>query len=402
MIEEAGQTGGRSGLFGKGGLEKMTPGRMPLNGVVYALAFVLVVELVVRVALLWPGSSDHLRVDHERSWRQQWVERHRETGKEIYYEFDVYDATKGWISRPNLRNVRVFRDKILNTNSKGYRGNEEYAYRNIDGKTRIVVLGDSFTFGDDVSDDETYASYLQESLPQAEVINLGVHGYAHDQMLMILMEDGVKYDPDIVLIGFVHWDMSRNLLNFRDFAKPRFFRTEDGKLQRTGVPVPSPEQVLGDYEARLFRLRSFDVLFAIYRRLYERTERYEKEKAEITRALIDRIVQVARDAGATPVLAYLPVEDEITSDRRPTRGERFMMSLCRTDTEARCTSTRTDFAEEMTRGVRFKTQGHWRSTGHEVAARSIEKYLVEEGLLKSGKQVLRTPGIHRRTASGAD
>ncbi len=55
-----------------------------------------------------------------------------------------------------------------------------------------MVLADSFTFGDEVSDDETYSSYLQQALPGAENINLGVHGYGHDQMLILLMEDGIK------------------------------------------------------------------------------------------------------------------------------------------------------------------------------------------------------------------
>jgi hypothetical protein len=42
-----------------------------------------------------------------------------------------------------------------------------------------LILGDSFTFGDEVSDNETYSYYLQQMLPHTEVINMGVHGYGH-------------------------------------------------------------------------------------------------------------------------------------------------------------------------------------------------------------------------------
>jgi hypothetical protein len=42
---------------------------------------------------------------------------------------------------------------------------------------------------DEVSDDETYSFYLQEMLPQAEIINMGAHGYGHDQMLILLTFD---------------------------------------------------------------------------------------------------------------------------------------------------------------------------------------------------------------------
>lgn len=88
-------------------------------------------------------------------------------------------------------------------------------------------------------------------LPHTEVINLGVHGYGHDQMLILLKEEGVKYEPDIVILGFMPIDMSRNLLKFRDFAKPRFI-LKGGKLKFTGSPVPRPEDILRWDWARIF------------------------------------------------------------------------------------------------------------------------------------------------------
>ena len=113
--------------------------------------------------------------DDELSWRRAWISRHQNTGKEIYYKFDIYASSRGWISKPNLRDMEVFNRKVLNTNSKGFRGKNEYPYRKVQDKVRILVLGDSFTFGDEVSDNETYSYYLQEMIPHAEVINLGVH-----------------------------------------------------------------------------------------------------------------------------------------------------------------------------------------------------------------------------------
>src|SRR5262245_47270071 len=105
--------------------------------------------------------------------------------------------------------------------------------------SRIVVLGDSFTFGEEVSDTETYPHLLQELLPTVEVINLGVHGYGHDQMLVLFREEGSKYEPSLVVLGFVASDMERNLMGFRDYAKPRFVVT-GGELRLVGTPVPHP------------------------------------------------------------------------------------------------------------------------------------------------------------------
>ena len=44
--------------------------------------------------------------------------------------------------------------------------------------------------GETVSDSESYAYRLQQMLPRAEIMNLGVHGYAHDQMLILFKDKG--------------------------------------------------------------------------------------------------------------------------------------------------------------------------------------------------------------------
>jgi hypothetical protein len=81
----------------------------------------------------------------------------------MYYTFDKFDPTKGWITRSNIKNMTVFKNKILNTNSKGLRGKTEYTYEKQKDKVRILIFGDSFTFGDEVSDTDTYPFLLQNS-----------------------------------------------------------------------------------------------------------------------------------------------------------------------------------------------------------------------------------------------
>ncbi len=142
-----------------------------------------------------------------------------------------------------MKDLPVFDGKRLSSNSRGIRGKREYAYSRQPSTTRILALGDSYTFGDEVSDHETYSSYLESSIPESEVLNLGISGYGHDQMLIDLREEGVKYKPDIVLLGFVWFDVFRNLWNFNTYAKPKFV-LRDHKLILTHVPVPSPDTIL--------------------------------------------------------------------------------------------------------------------------------------------------------------
>lgn len=73
-----------------------------------------------------------------------------------------------------------------------------------DGRLRIAVVGDSFTFGSLVSDDETLPAQLERELEAAghaaRVINLGVPGYQLRQLVATLELRVPHYEPDLVLL----------------------------------------------------------------------------------------------------------------------------------------------------------------------------------------------------------
>ena len=340
----------------------------------YLVFLLALCEGVARLAFAIPPVSKRLWADETLSWRRSWVSRHRATGMPGSYAFDIFDPTKGWVSKPGLRDMKVFGDKVLNTNSRGLRGKTEYPYSKDHDRPRILVLGDSFTFGDEVSDNETYSYYLQEMMPYAEVINMGVHAYGHGQMLILLKEEGVRYEPDIVIIGFLPFDMSRNLLKFRDYAKPRYV-LDGGELRLTGTPVPTPEQTLKWDWARP---RLIDLASLARHRAKQSSGAYAREQQEITTALLSEMVDVIKGIGASPIFVYLPPGWEISVASELTSGEEYLFSACRRIDSARCFSTRPRFAEKMAAGVVFKRRGHWRPAGHLTVAEAIKRYLIEE------------------------
>lgn len=305
-------------------------------------------------------------------WRLLWANKHK-SGTEIYYKFDVYDPTKGWFSKPNLRNVKVFGDKTLSTNSRGLRGNREYAYGKNSEKLRILFFGDSYTFGDEVSDDETYPSRVQEMLPQAEVVNMGVHGYGHDQMLILLKEEGIRYKPDIVVLGFVYIDMPRNVLSFRDYAKPMFV-VQDGKLVLTNSPVPRPEDVLKWDWARP---RIYDFLSILGYHFSFRAGLYEKEINEVTAKILDEMVRTIDEIGATPVFVYLPYDDEIRHEDNRV-GEEYFQSYCKSNGNVDCFSVRPCFSPARLKGRKLLAEGHWTPGANRAVARGICDYFAQK------------------------
>src|SRR5574341_214630 len=337
------------------------------------LCFVLLLaalELSLRLFLSIPFVAKRFELF---SWRHKWVRRHQ-AGKGIYYTFDAHDSTKGWVPKPNLRDVQAFKNKTLNTNSRGLRGKTEYSYDKHSKKVRILILGDSFTFGVGVSDNETYSYYLEEMLPNVEVINMGVHGYGHDQMLILFKEEGVKYMPDIVILGFLTMDMSRNLLQFRDYAKPRFV-VDGEKLKLIGSPVPRPEYVL---KWDWVRPRIYEI-WSIIVYPFKKLIGLEKKQMELlTLHILNEMVDVADSIHAIPIFVYLPEGEEITDDTPLAYGEKFLFAFCQRNNKVGCFSSRPYFAEETAKRTKFELRGHWGPSGHLVVAKAIMRYLLNK------------------------
>lgn len=325
---------------------------------------------------LWPVAIlTRLDRDDPRRQRLEWVRRHAHDHG-LAYAFDVHDGKRGWATRPGLRDEKVFGDKRLSTNSRGLRDATEHAYARTPGKARFILFGDSFTFGDEVSNDETYSHYLGELMPDAEVLNFGVHGYGHDQMLLYLKEEGVRYRPDVIILGYVWFDRYRSLHDFTNFSKPAFDLTDAG-LRLTNVPVPTPEQVLA---SELYRSRLLDVVLMVVEKARKLSGATERRAQALQSAILEEMVRVAGSHGAVPVLVYLPVLAELL-DASPelSSNERAFDLFCR-ERNLRCLFLRQHVVSAIPRGKTIDTTRHWPAFVHRIAAQGIRDYLVREGL----------------------
>jgi hypothetical protein len=341
---------------------------------VYVAFLAVLIEGAARVAFRVPALSSRLEVSDGLGWRRQWIKRHQDAGANFRFTFDQFDSTLGWKTRPNIRDMPVYDHKILNTNSAGFRGTQEFALAKDTSKVRVLLLGDSFTFGETVSDNESYPYLLQQKLPKAEIMNFGVHGYAHDQMLILFKEQGVAYKPDIVMLGFVSDDMSRNVVDFRDYAKPRF-ELEDGKLELEGTPIPPIEHTLKWDWARP---RVVDLASTVRYNMIGREE-HLREKERITDAILSEMVRVADSIKAIPMFVFLPIGKEIAVGRDSTSDEKWFARFCHEHRTVKCLSAFPQFAEAMAKGATFKTRGHWDAAGHAVVAQAIARYLTDSG-----------------------
>ncbi len=96
---------------------------------------------------------------------------------------------------------------IYTINSKGVR-DKEYSYTNSDSTKRIVLLGDSFTFGEGIPYGKRYSDITENRLG-IEIITMGVPGMGFGEMTRFALTEGIKYKPDAFVFAI------NNLVNAR-------------------------------------------------------------------------------------------------------------------------------------------------------------------------------------------
>jgi hypothetical protein len=118
---------------------------------------------------------------------------------------------------------------LIQTNSKGLRADRDIPYEKPEGVYRIVVLGDSYGMGYEVSLEDTFtsqlANYLEETGFKTEIVNLSVSGHGNAEEYIMLTGEGFKYDPDLVLLQWHSTDLQDNV-------RSGLFALRDGVLVR--------------------------------------------------------------------------------------------------------------------------------------------------------------------------
>lgn len=109
------------------------------------------------------------------------------------------------------------------TNSFGFRNSYDISIKKPNNLLRILAVGDSFTFGPYVNNQDTYPAKLEFILRKTkkiEVLNAGVSGYTLADELEYLQEKGFKLEPDIIIIGIYENDVLDYLKSNRNiFAR---------------------------------------------------------------------------------------------------------------------------------------------------------------------------------------
>ncbi|MCB1056153.1 MAG: SGNH/GDSL hydrolase family protein [Acidobacteria bacterium] len=151
-----------------------------------------------------------------------------------------YDPDLGWVHVPGKHIADFYGPgRDITITSEGFRGREEYLSGKPAGRYRIVALGDSFTLGYGVGDEETYEADLERLDPRLQVVNMGQGGYGVGQCYLWYRQHAEALDADLLVFALIADDIWRMAGNrtANGYGKPTF-RLDGERVVVEGQPAP--------------------------------------------------------------------------------------------------------------------------------------------------------------------
>lgn len=252
-----------------------------------------------------------------------------------YGNLEIYqpDPKLFWRLKPGQDCFTKVDRKPVHVNAEGTRGPEFPAAKPA-GTFRVLSLGDSRTFGWGLSDEETYSRRLGKLLleyhsvragsaaaspllgpnfttaSRFEVINAGVNAWSFSQMAVYLREFGLRYQPDLVVLGEANlWTQ------FSEHSDPEFVRKFlwrvrlKNLLRRFAIYHYVVEVKLKDFYER--NRTKFIPVDPSQDELFKAQQQSDPDR--IFREAIADICRTAQSNRVPCLLLFLPREDELSA-----------------------------------------------------------------------------------------
>jgi lysophospholipase L1-like esterase len=362
----------------------------------------------------------------------------------------VHDDELGWRLKPGTYHIKApnrFMKHAITINEYGCRGQEITPERR-DGVTRIIILGDSFTYGQINSQDEIFPSKLEDLLngggdePVFEVLNAGVMGYGNAQEWLLMKRlAGSGIIGDVYLVMLFTNDILDNMhLRYADLSEnpyqPGYSLDDDGRIflehpvrkRHQAAKNPHRETTKRPRRAKLarvikIRIESFlqtkpDWIRALNRIGFDvefpripglLNAWYHDDVLErgvpLMKALLHEMQEEAARMDATLLVSLIPSQIQIYSEvygpmlERTFTGneliDRFMSDQQRPQrtVQSICDELGIPFLDlypvlhdNNNRSFYIPREGHFNANGHDIVARSLEGFVRDHISTIEGSQ----------------
>jgi len=244
--------------------------------------------------------------------------RVRTFGKLLNFEAESWRSAVGMF-HPSVRSTVMWPVELsyqVQINSLGLRG-PEIERTPPPGRTRVLALGDSMTFGFYLEEDETWPRQLEAELRRSgadvEVVNAGVGGWSIDSETQFALERGLALEPDHVVVGFCTNDPSDLI------GQPGLYESVKHSLG----------SARGRFSALVYSTAAYELYLTAQVRFKQLRERLDPREPHALRELspdedarawqtyagwIDRLQAALHERGSSLTLVYLPNPEDLDRD----------------------------------------------------------------------------------------
>jgi len=325
---------------------------------------------------------------------------------------------------PNAEYIWVAADRkefeqLVKYNSRGLH-DHEYDYKKGDNTKRILVFGDSFVEAVQVKKEENFCKLIEKDLNSGdspdnfEVLNMGVSAYSPILEYLYLKNEGLKYDPDMIVVVFFMNDVYEDLLHkayaefdaedlplsvpFYEPDKTKELKGRKGferKLSASVKNLLNRSKVYVFFKKKLYRilammkLKELEPESEAFFILYNNASAKEKEAWNDTFRYILGMKELAESIGAGFLFVTIPVEPQLI-DKKGSAASYFYFTeqpdseRCETKIKDFCArhdinyiSMLDEFRKRESKGLYFKKNGHFNAKGHREVADILSSFLLE-------------------------
>ncbi len=301
-----------------------------------------------------------------------------------HFEYEMDDrlgwkAAKNYIWRGSKADAGGTPYQVdMSTDGRGFRlfGNPKTE------KTKILVIGDSFTHAKDVSNDKTYYAHLGD-LMNAEIFAYGVVGYGTLQEFMIADEYIDAIEPDLLLLQFCSNDFINNSVALERLSPLNNNRTRRPYLTDSGdieyiLPKALPWlRNFANHNSQLlswifsaYDVRTIDKQNDVFKTIGQKDGNIPEYKKAIqtTRRLLEKL-----ENRVSPI----PIATFCVDDFRPYVED--YQSLCQELDFIFIPGVVEAIQESKAQGeiVMAADGGHWNERGHKICAEVLAEHLKD-------------------------
>jgi hypothetical protein len=288
-------------------------------------------------------------------------------------------------------------------NSLGWRGPREYREAK-QADYRVLCLGDSYTYGLGVNDDQTFPAQIEKVLRadqfSVEMLNAGCPGKGTDYELKCFQTVGRKFHPDLTLLCVMWNDFEDNArgeyynIGSRGELRAKPMNCNQGTIKSLLDRLPTYNWLLSwSQAANLIKQAAIKVLV---KRAHTDPEAarglvvsYSRSSSgygsatekELTRIYLRELNDAVKQAGSELIVFYFPVAPEVQEYRQKrtiSADERAMQSIAAANGLMLWSLTPLLAHSGQPIDSLYYPEGHCTAAAHGIAARYLSRLIQRQ------------------------